>query len=437
MANLSLRKDFPQGLTNAQIDANFTNLNNDLSFLQNTQSINDWHAISGNGKYMGAGAANAPAGSPDWFIGEAIAHDSGCITVYAHAFTVDFDTNSQLWKCHKNNGTWTNWVRCYETEAELDERYLRKSGDIMAGVFRPVSGTGLNAGIKGSGDQDTGFEWHTDGTLNTLVDGVLRQTMQPSDTTFINNDFKTSLQTDGNLVIRNNADSVLWDAFSGVTQTQRASDNSNNQTKFLSLDGTNNMTGVLRVAPGVGLNAGLKSAGDQDTGFEFPSDGVRTGIINGVMTERTDSDTHSFYSNLQGRKFVFQADGNIVSYDSANNPIWYSFNTYQKSDYSASYSGGLTYWERTPHPNFGNLIKQSCTGSGTQIVRVVYFPIPFPNAVLNISVSTVNTTAPNDFSYIYFQITGWSLNSVTLRVHGIMGTTVPDSFYPVVNVTGY
>ena len=72
MANINLRRDNPNGLTNQQIDDNFTNLNNDIQtrMLRDTQfpPNNNWNDALTNGFYMSAHAANAP--TPDtWYIG--------------------------------------------------------------------------------------------------------------------------------------------------------------------------------------------------------------------------------------------------------------------------------------------------------------------------------------------------------------------------------
>lgn len=97
--------------------------------------------------------------------------------------------------------------------------FFKKSGDVLSGVLKAKGGTGLNAGIKGDADADTGIEWLSEGVIQTVVNGAVRQTTAPSGTKFFNNGFKTILQVDGNLVVRDSADALIWNAFNTYQRT--------------------------------------------------------------------------------------------------------------------------------------------------------------------------------------------------------------------------
>ena len=139
-----------------------------------------------------------------------------------------------------------------------------------------------------------------------------------------------------------------------------------------------NMSGVFRANAGTGLNAGIKGASDTDTGFEWLQDGVLQTVINGVVRQKSDGATTQIMS--ADKRFEYQANGNIVSYDPSNNALWNAFNTYQKSDYSGSVGAG---WYRTPHPSIATgIIKQwgITTAMGQDSTLAVSFPIAFPNS---------------------------------------------------------
>ena len=101
-------------------------------------------------------------------------------------------------------------------KGDTDSRYAKVSGTVMQGVLCALSGSGLNAGIKGSGDNDTGREWPADGSMQDIVNGVVRALYNQSGTFFYNNGFRTDLQVDGNLVLRDGSSNVLFSAFNTV-----------------------------------------------------------------------------------------------------------------------------------------------------------------------------------------------------------------------------
>lgn len=83
-----------------------------------TRTITDWNAITGTGWYMANAAANAPLSS-DWFIGFAVVHNGQWQTQEAWAFVANSDDSHLRYRREKNSGTWSAWVRVYDTAAEV------------------------------------------------------------------------------------------------------------------------------------------------------------------------------------------------------------------------------------------------------------------------------------------------------------------------------
>lgn len=106
--------------------------------------------------------------------------------------------------------------------------FLPKTGVGLTGALRAVGGlvnanNTLNVGVVGAVDNDTGFSWVSDGVLATTSNGVIRERIN-SDTSAdsffgTGNAYKLSLQTDGNVVLRNPSSTVLWDAFATVRKS--------------------------------------------------------------------------------------------------------------------------------------------------------------------------------------------------------------------------
>ncbi|AXF86780.1 hypothetical protein DTO96_102536 [Ephemeroptericola cinctiostellae] len=106
--------------------------------------------------------------------------------------------------------------------------FLPKTGVGLTGALRAVGGlvnanNTLNVGVVGAVDNDTGLSWVSDGVLATTSNGVIRERIN-ADTSAesffgTGNAYKLSLQTDGNVVLRNPSSTVMWDAFATVRKT--------------------------------------------------------------------------------------------------------------------------------------------------------------------------------------------------------------------------
>lgn len=102
----------------------------------------DWNDAGTNGWLMGAGRPNAPFPGM-WFIGEVMNHGAiGWCTQIVHAFATNTDANTDTYRRQQRNGTWGPWVRVWQTEPELDARYMRRDGGLPAtGALRLASYT--------------------------------------------------------------------------------------------------------------------------------------------------------------------------------------------------------------------------------------------------------------------------------------------------------
>lgn len=105
--------------------------------------VGDWNEATANGWYMAPIAANAPFGGNVWFLGETLGHGgSGWCTQTLHAFALNTDANTDTYRRQQRNGTWGAWTRVWQTEPELDGRYLRRAGgDPATGPLRLASYT--------------------------------------------------------------------------------------------------------------------------------------------------------------------------------------------------------------------------------------------------------------------------------------------------------
>ena len=101
-----------------------------------------------------------------------------------------------------------------------DTSRVAKSGDTMTGVLKVKSGTGLEAGVKGDVDGDTGLEWFSDGILRCIVNNKARLEFNANGdyTKITNNSGQFAVfQNDGNFVVKSADSSIVWDAF-GASQ---------------------------------------------------------------------------------------------------------------------------------------------------------------------------------------------------------------------------
>jgi len=86
--------------------------------------IDDWNDAVHNGWYMDDAALNAPA--TGWVIGHVEAHNASWVTQTVHRFTADAnDGDTQTYRRHMNNGTWTAWIRLRLSETEQASLFMR------------------------------------------------------------------------------------------------------------------------------------------------------------------------------------------------------------------------------------------------------------------------------------------------------------------------
>ena len=90
-----------------------------------------------------------------------------------------------------------------------------KSGGTLTGALYADGGAGAGTGIKGDADQDTGWEWPSDGVLQAIVNAVKRielNAVSGATSLWTHNGYKLVLQSDGNLVWYNASNVVIWSA---------------------------------------------------------------------------------------------------------------------------------------------------------------------------------------------------------------------------------
>jgi hypothetical protein len=83
--------------------------------------ITDWNNANQNGWWMGSDAANSPAAG--WFIGLVERHNAIYMTQTVHAFAAAAASDTQRYRRHCQNNTWTAWYRLRDSQTELDARY--------------------------------------------------------------------------------------------------------------------------------------------------------------------------------------------------------------------------------------------------------------------------------------------------------------------------
>lgn len=90
-----------------------------------TITITDWNNATYNGDFMAVGAANAPTAS-EWYIGKVTAHNGDWVTQEVWQFSGNSNGNTMTYRREKDAGGWGAWVRVYETEPELDNRFAQR-----------------------------------------------------------------------------------------------------------------------------------------------------------------------------------------------------------------------------------------------------------------------------------------------------------------------
>jgi len=99
---------FHSGNFNPATKADTTHNNLRASLNSPAPTITDWNSVTENGWAMAAGAANAPGGSVEWFMGHITRHNALWIQQELFQFTNVAQT--LRWRRHLMNGTWGAWT---------------------------------------------------------------------------------------------------------------------------------------------------------------------------------------------------------------------------------------------------------------------------------------------------------------------------------------
>lgn len=87
---------------------------------------NDWNNAVLGGTYSGYQAANSPSGLANgWLVVrvEQLQNNPQYVTQHAHEHAIGSGNGHKSWRRVRDGGTWSSWVRVYDTEAELDGRF--------------------------------------------------------------------------------------------------------------------------------------------------------------------------------------------------------------------------------------------------------------------------------------------------------------------------
>lgn len=116
--------------------------------------ITDWNSALENGYYMASNGTNAPG--TGWFLGFVEAHNATYTTQTVHAFTVDNEGDSGVWRRSQTGGAWSAWHRLQWTRAEQDARYPQLASEVnffsgAAWFGTPDGANGLKVASGSSG----------------------------------------------------------------------------------------------------------------------------------------------------------------------------------------------------------------------------------------------------------------------------------------------
>ena len=145
--------------------------------------------------------------------------------------------------------------------------WLSRTGGTLTGALYAGGGSGAGTGIKGDADQDTGWEWPSDGVMQERVDSVIRSKTSSSDQSrrFYNGGFETTMQSDGNIVVRNSSNAVVSDLYSRASLASPALTGA--PTAPTAAAGTNTTQLATTAFVQTGLSSRLNKSGDIVTGL--------------------------------------------------------------------------------------------------------------------------------------------------------------------------
>ena len=164
--------------------------------------------------------------------------------------------------------------------------WLSRTGGTLTGALYADGGSGAGTGIKGDTDQDTGWEWPSGGVMQELVDSVIRSKTSSSDQSrrFYNGGFETTMQSDGNIVVRNSSNGVVSDLYSRAPLASPALTGA--PTAPTAAAGTNTTQLATTAFVQTGLSSRLNKSGDIVTGLlkaQYTND--RVGFVADNPTE--------------------------------------------------------------------------------------------------------------------------------------------------------
>jgi len=87
-------------------------------FLTVATLVTDWNSPTTGGRYMGNAAAHGPDGT-NWYIGGQDVHNASYAVEEVVGFTQFNEANTAKYARAKQGGTWTPWVRLYQSATEI------------------------------------------------------------------------------------------------------------------------------------------------------------------------------------------------------------------------------------------------------------------------------------------------------------------------------
>lgn len=129
-------------------------------------SHTDWNNATNNGWWMANGAANAPGGSTDWFLGVVTVHNGDWIQQEVHRFTEGGFVAGAKWYRWKRGGTWGPWTQDLIVGGALSANRMASGWDSgnagsisCSNWFRTTGNTGIYFSDYGGGVymQDTTY----------------------------------------------------------------------------------------------------------------------------------------------------------------------------------------------------------------------------------------------------------------------------------------
>lgn len=131
-------------------------------------NITDWNNATGNGWYMGSGAANAPTADATWYKGLVEVHNASWVTQTVFAFSSNGAADTKTWRRECDGGTWGTWYRLRLSEAEQSALYNNAS-NLSSGIVPDARLSGTYTGVNITGNAATATKLATSRTINGVA----------------------------------------------------------------------------------------------------------------------------------------------------------------------------------------------------------------------------------------------------------------------------